>query len=59
MDEHGWHMFDVEKGYMVRRVDDDEHPWQARKIGDEEVTRLTTTEFNQWRMEGKSPKGLE
>jgi len=53
--DHDWHLFDVERGYEVRQLDDGSY--EARDA-DGNVTPLTAAEFEQWRADGENPKGL-
>jgi hypothetical protein len=56
MDDHEWHLFDVERELEVRRV---HGKWQIRPVDRrEEVEDLTDEEFEQLRAEGPNPKGL-
>lgn len=56
MEDHDWHVFDVEKGWEVARRGD---KWLARRIGTEPVIELTPDEFDQWRREGPNPEGVD
>lgn len=53
--DHDWHLFDVERGYEVKRVGD---RYLIRKDGDLTV-ELSEEEFDQLRAEGPNPRGLE
>jgi len=54
--DHDWHLFDVERGYEVRRVGD---TYEVRQVdAPDAVTPLTADEFEQLRSEGDNPKGL-
>jgi len=54
--DHDWHLFDVERGYEVRRVGD---TYEVRDVDNPDaVTPLTADEFEQLRSEGDNPKGL-
>lgn len=57
MEDHGWHLFDVERGYEVKR---EKGKYQVRKMHEQDaVVTLDEEEFEQFRQEGVSPKGLE
>jgi hypothetical protein len=52
-----WHLFDSETGYEVRQLGDGSY--EARPVdAPDEVTRLSTEEFEEWRAEGPNPRGL-
>jgi hypothetical protein len=53
---HDWHLFDVERGYDAKP--DGSGRWLLRDR-DGSVTELTAEEFEQSRVQGPNPKGLE
>ena len=55
MAEHDWHLFDDERGYEVRQLDDD--TFELRDATGEMWT-LDAAEFDQVRSEGANPRDI-
>lgn len=50
-----WHLFDVERGYRARALEDGTYEVKDAKG---KITKLTVEEFEQLRAEGENPKDL-
>ncbi|MEU5157289.1 hypothetical protein [Glycomyces sp. NPDC021274] len=59
-DPHGWHLFDVDRGYEVRQTtpDGEDDRYEVRDRAGH-IVILDAKEFEDLRTAGPSPKGLD